>query len=414
MALALLGCALVLGGCSPIVRPAPFVGAQDQVTDSSLLGPFDGQIVDETTGEPIREAVVVGVWSYDRGDGFIAPYGSQTVRVTTDEAGRYRIASPRGAIRGSSVRLVSFHLVAYRRGYEAYRSDTLFAGASRTDFSVRHNRVELRKWRESGSHADHLVFLAAPPEIAKVSRWERAQANVELYKRLGGATAVELPSFEGPNIVTTEPDEEQLWLDARALLPPEEVRLRTGDTEAFDTQDLPDLERTDYYHGVHLKAAGRGEEWDVAYRVWHDPPDGLDGVVETFGATLPDVPVSTEVTAETWVLDDENVRAVAFVDRELKVGVLLTCGGKQCADIDTAIILAKFISTRLEQLATVPAGDAGAAPSPAPVTPDAGAQTEPAPEPETGTETEAAPTQAPTEPAATPKVPAESPEEGER
>jgi hypothetical protein len=358
-AVALVG-ALTLSACAPVVRPASFVGARDQVTDVSLLGPFDGQIVDANTGEPIREAVVVGVWSYDRGDGFIAPYGSETVSVATDEAGRYRIAGPKLTVRGTSVRLVDFHLVVYRRGYQAYRSDALIDGEKRHDFSVRHNRIELRKWRESDSHADHLLFLSPPPEIAKVSRWERAQANLELYERLGGQQAVGLPGFDVPGEISQHPEEseEELWLDARKLLPPEEVRLRTGDTEAFVIQDLFDLERTSYYHGVHLQASGRGEDYDVAFRVWLDPPDGLDPVIDTFEVTLPDVPVTTEVTAETWVLDDETVRAVAFIDREFKTGVLLTCGAKQCADIDTAIILAKFIAGRLGELETIPADDA--------------------------------------------------------
>jgi hypothetical protein len=388
------------------VRPAPFAGARDQVTDTSLLGPFDGQIVDAATQEPVREAIVVGVWSFDRGDGFIGPYGSETVRVTTDEAGRYRIKSPRISARGSALRLVSFHLIAYRRGYEGYRSDALLSGQPRHDFTVRHNRIELKKWRESDSHADHLMFLAPPPEVAKVARWERAQANLELYKRLGGERAVSLPQF-GPPTVDAQEETAQgdQWLDARGLLPPAEVRLRTGDTEAFAIKDLEDLERTAFYHGVHLQATDRGEDWDVAYRVWLDPPDGLDPVVATFEATLPDVPATSEVTAETFVLDDPKVRAVGFIDRERKAAVLLTCGASQCADIDTAIILAKFAHGRLEELTTVPAGTT--TPPPAD-----GADGSPASDPATEEET-SAPTEIPKRalPPSSPRTP--TPPDGE-
>jgi hypothetical protein len=349
---ALLG---VTAGCGPIVRPAPFPGAADQVTDASLMGPFDGQIVDAATGQPIREAIVLGVWSFDRGDGFIGPAGSTTVEVTTDEAGRYRIEELRRVERGPAVRLVSFHLVVYRRGYAAFRSDRRLGGGPRHDFAARHNRIELQKWKESDSHLDHLLFLDAAPSIAKASRWERGLANQELYARLGGTAAV-----GGPVVAPEVRDgavetSESLWLDARDLLPPQEVRLRTGDTEAFDVRDLTDLERTGFYHGVHLEASGRGEEWDVSLRVWLDPPDGLDPVVATFQTSLPDVPMSTDVTSETWVLDDENVRAVAFVDRERKAGILLTCGARQCADVDTMLILAKFVAGRLDRLRTIPA-----------------------------------------------------------
>src|SRR5690606_30673548 len=152
----------------------------------SLLGPFDGQIVDQATGEPVQDAVVVGVWSYDRGDGFIAPAGSETISVQTDEAGRYRIARAPLRKRGSSLRLVSFHLVVYKRGYASYRSDVLMEGGARRAFTGRHNRIELIKWRERDSHAQHLLFLAPPREIARVSSWERRQANRDLYRALGG------------------------------------------------------------------------------------------------------------------------------------------------------------------------------------------------------------------------------------
>ena len=61
MSLLLVG---LLVGCAPLVRPATFVGARDQVTDATLLGPFDGQVVDVATGEPVAEAMVVGVWAF--------------------------------------------------------------------------------------------------------------------------------------------------------------------------------------------------------------------------------------------------------------------------------------------------------------------------------------------------------------
>ena len=177
-------------GCAPLIRPATFVGARDQVTDASLLGPFDGQVLDATTGEPLSEATIVGVWAFDRGDGFIGPHGSETYSTTTDAAGRYRIAPPRLSVRGSALRLVSFHIVVYKRGYLGYRSDALYEGGSRPDFVVRHNRVELRKWRETDSHADHLLFLAAPKDLRRTTLWEQDLANLDLFRQLGGAGGV--------------------------------------------------------------------------------------------------------------------------------------------------------------------------------------------------------------------------------
>lgn len=341
-----------LVGCSPIVRDADFVGARDQVADVTLEGPFDGQIVDATTSEPIQGASVVGVWSYDQGDGLLGPAGSESVLVKTDQAGRYRIPEAPMKIRGPGVRLVAFELVAYKRGYVAYRSDAVMAGGARTDFTLRQNRIELAKWRESDSHADHLLFLAAPPVIQQLTKWERDQANLDLYRALGGDGAEPGPSRPEDGEPTPEETPTLELLDARGLLPPDEVRRRTGYADAFDVKDLADLARTHFYHGVHLQAVDRDETFDVAYRVWKNPPGGLASVQETFEATLPGVEKTGEITDETWVFDSDDVRAVAFLDPDASVGLLLTCGVQQCVDIETAIILAKFAADHIDQITT--------------------------------------------------------------
>lgn len=342
--------ALGLCACSPIVRDANFVGARDQVADVTLEGPFDGQVVDATTAEPIQGATVVGVWSYDQGDGLLGPAGSETVEVKTDQAGRYRLPKAKLRQRGVAVRLVAFELVAYKRGYVAYRSDAVMEGGARADFSLRQNKVALRKWRESDSHADHLLFMAAPPEIQQLAKWERDQANLDLYRSLGG-DAAPAPTTPAPASEDGLDAPAMELLDATALLPPDEVRKRTGYAEAFEVKELGDLARTHFYHGVHLQAVGRDETYDVAYRVWKSPPGGLDGVRETFEATLPGVAPTGEITDTTWVYDSEDVRAVAFLDPEQEVGLLLTCGAQQCVDIESAIILAKFAADRLESIA---------------------------------------------------------------
>jgi hypothetical protein len=344
------------------VRPAPFKGARTQVTETSLIGPFDGQIVDQATGAPIQDAVVVGVWSYDRGDGFISPSGSETISVQTDEAGRYRIGRAPLRKRGTSLRLVSFQLVVYKRGYASYRSDALFQAGTRAgvrrDFTGRHNRIELEKWRERDSHAEHLLFLAPPREVVRVARWERQQANLDLYAALGGQVASEDggtgPSAPVPGEPTPAAD---LWLDALGLIYPEDVAMRTGYDGEFAVEDLGDFPRTSFYHGVLLRAVDREEQYDFSFRVWHKPSGGLDPVVDIFRENLP-VDVSPEVTPETWVYEepDTKFRGVAFIDRQLETGVLVSCGPEQCIDLETAIILAKYIHGRLDRLASIPAG----------------------------------------------------------
>jgi hypothetical protein len=358
--------AACLGACAPLVRPATFVGARDQVTDATLLGPFDGQVVDAATSEPIAEATVVAVWSYDRGDGFVGPNGAETYATTTDAAGRYRIPPSRMAIRGSTVRLVNAQVIVYKRGYAGYRSDALQSGGPRSDFTVRHNRVELRKWNESDSHAEHLLFLSAPRPLQKAVRWEADLANLDLYRSLGGAG--------GPApVVEKEEKPKQIavaeLLDASGLVTPDEVRQRTGYSEAFDVKDLTDLKRTDFYHGVHLQASGRDERYDVALRVWKAPPGGMEPVVATLQETFGGAKPSGEITPETWTLTTEGVHAVAFIDREQKIGLLLTCGDMQCHDLDTAIILAKAAARHLDRLTKIRA-DSQATPAAAPAAGD--------------------------------------------
>ncbi len=337
-------------GCSPLVRDARFSGARDHVADASLLGPFDGQLVDAVTSEPLVDATVVGVWSYDRGDGLVAPYGSETIMVKTDRAGRYRVPEAPATVRGRTVKLVGFTLVAYKRGYLGYRSDEPYDKGTRAQFVARHNRIELRKWDSRDSHAEHLLALAPPPEIEKLADWERVDANLDLYRARTGEVE------ESPDGGPTEPKLQ--LLDARALLPPEDVRRRTGFADAFEVKDLGDLAHTHFYHGVHLHAVGREETWDVGLRVWSDPPGGLDPVIETFEATLPGVKPSGEITDETWVFDSEAVRAIGFVDRARNVAVLLTCGGMQCIDIDTTIVIARHVHDRLDKLGTMEATEA--------------------------------------------------------
>jgi hypothetical protein len=339
----------LLAACSPLVRDAPFSGARDHVADVALTGPFNGQIVDGTTNAPIGDATVVAVWSYDRGNGLVGPAGSETYVARSDHAGHYRVPEAPAKLRGQALRLVDFTLFVYKRGYVGYRSDLPYDGGLRAEFVARHNRVEMRKWAATDSHASHLLMLSPPPEIERLTQWERSPANAALLRALSGAP-------DEPGTPTTPAALE--WLDASALLPPEEVRRRTGYLEAFDVGEFADLARTHFYHGVHLRAVDKDEVWDLGIRVWRNPPGGLEPVLETFRATLPGVAPTADITAETYVLDTQSVRAVAFLDRGRSVGVLLTCGAMQCADIETALILAGYVRDHLDDLRQVPVTEA--------------------------------------------------------
>jgi hypothetical protein len=107
--------------------------------------------------------------------------------------------------RGATLRLVSFQLVVYKRGYASYRSDALFEGGGRAgarrDFTGRHNRIELEKWRERDSHAEHLLFLSPPREVVRVARWERQQANLPALGVDSGSPTGVLTALPAPETI---------------------------------------------------------------------------------------------------------------------------------------------------------------------------------------------------------------------
>ena len=122
---------LVAACAVPRVRPAPFRARPDSVVSGDLLGPFDGRAVDVDTAKPIPGALVYASWAYAEGFGAVAPAGSQELIVSTDANGEYRIPRLERVLTGRDRRLVSFHLVIYKQGFVAYRSDRRFPDTSR-------------------------------------------------------------------------------------------------------------------------------------------------------------------------------------------------------------------------------------------------------------------------------------------
>ena len=65
---------------------------------------------------------------------------------------------------------------------------------------------------------------------------------------------------------------------------------------------------------------------------------------------------SDDITEQTWTLETEGIYAVAFIDAEQQAGVLLTCGDMQCADLETAVVLAGVLQRHLDRLTSAPVG----------------------------------------------------------
>jgi hypothetical protein len=160
---------------------APFSERPDSVKPGSRLGPFDGQVLDADTQQPLPDAVVSCSWGFDRGVGTAAPDRSRTYSTRTDVDGRYRIPALRSFAQGLSARLARLSFVIYKKEYVAYRQDFVFPQKRpRHDFAQRSNLVKLSRWSPELSRVRHLLFLGGGPELEAASSWEALAAAAEL------------------------------------------------------------------------------------------------------------------------------------------------------------------------------------------------------------------------------------------
>ena len=138
--------AALVSSCGPVVENAPFSARPDTLRPGDLLGPFDGLVVDGETDHPLAGVVVAGAWAFERGIGLQGPAAALEAVAETGADGRYRLKIPEDLPRGDGVRLRRFTLIAYRRGYVAWRSDGIFpTGEPRSDFAQQGTRVRLEK-----------------------------------------------------------------------------------------------------------------------------------------------------------------------------------------------------------------------------------------------------------------------------
>src|SRR5439155_26999030 len=107
---------LVIGG-GPIIGEAPFHAEPDTVTPGDLLGPYDGRVLDGVTEKPVAGALVVASWSFERGVGFVGPSGAMVRQTETDNDGNYELPRLSDLPGGLSLRVASFTLVVYKRGF---------------------------------------------------------------------------------------------------------------------------------------------------------------------------------------------------------------------------------------------------------------------------------------------------------
>jgi len=336
---------LLFVGCGPIVRSATFSQRPDSVKRGSLLGPFEGRVVDADTGKPVAEALVWCSWSFSRGIGNQAPERVETSATRTSADGVYNVRHLRRFPQGLSTHLAKFSMVIYKKGYVAYRHDRIFNHRRRRrTFSQLGNEVRLSRWSPDLSHLRHLLFIGSAPALAEASRWEVPEAVAELEGR------GEKRSFASRlAAAAATPIKVKRELDASILLSSDDIRAVTGYTGAFKAGRLAGRS-SDEYDTYHLQAVDRPERYDVAIRLWRLGGDEAAKKYEELLNALPGSKQNDEVADRSFSVTQGEILGFGLLERVSGIVVLLTCGKGQCTEQAQLQALAKTIASRLDKL----------------------------------------------------------------
>lgn len=268
---------LVGSGCATLVAQAPFTERPDTTAKGSLIGPFDGQVIDQATGNPIAGALVLGTWAFERESGLATPDAAHAEVTQTKSDGTYVLPAIPATRRKSSL-LRRFSMVVYKAGYLGYRSDMRFEDRTpRYDFAQHQNKVRLDRFPDSESHAQHLVFLGGGAELRRSAQAEIVQATLELVERgarLEPAQPKEAAAPEAPQ--PKNPLENSLAarlltqadIDGLAATRP----LPSGTPPVYSAAPLPDTlgdaALGPGFDSVHYRASDQAETRDAALRLW--------------------------------------------------------------------------------------------------------------------------------------------------
>lgn len=327
LAIALMAALAGCGGGQ--VRPAPFRVRPDSVDPGSLVGPFDGKVVDARSGDPVAGALVYATWTFQTGYGLQSPAGFREASTSTDANGRYQIAAVSDMPGGSH--LTDFFLVIYKRGYVAYRSDRRFEDLGpRLDFAQHQNQARMDRWRNDYSHVRHLRYVGGGPAIATLTAWEGEEAAAEL-------TGVK----EGPRVATDLIIAGRGGVSASQIVTEQDIRAMTGFDGTFETGPLNDEADTDAYSSQHFRALGQPESFDVSVRLWKLDTAAAETRYGELTESLPKVDQADEIADRSLRATEEQIHGVAYLDRGRGVVVMLTCGLSQCKSIDSLVAIGR-------------------------------------------------------------------------
>jgi len=254
------------------VAQAPFRLRPDTTHWGSLLGPFDGHVFDQATGNPVSGALVFGSWAFENETGPAVPIAAYATSVLTASDGSYSLpALP--AVQRRSALLRRFTLVVYKAGYLGYRSDLRSDDRTpRADFAQLANVVRLDRLPAGESHAQHLVFLGGGQTLLHAAQAEAIQAALELADR-----SPPLPGWkpESPAAVENAAAAAAAGTGTLAaqLLTPGDIAA-TMPSGKYDylaepiASNLPGDPPAGEYTGIHYRRRGQPESHDAVLRVF--------------------------------------------------------------------------------------------------------------------------------------------------
>lgn len=310
--------------CSPIVREPPFPIRPDTVQPGNLLGPYDGQVVDSETGQPLPHASVVASWRFTRGVGLRGPAGGHNFETQTNADGRYQIPLLTDLPSGLSTDVSAFTLFVATQGYKAYRSDREVAAHGlrpRRGFAQRNHRIELKRFAPDDSHADHLKYFGmwgGPATLTQAAVLEIAAAESERQR---------------PTPVPAQS------LDATRWLTLDDVETITGYSGQFEVRKLREPPTTETSDTHHLRAVNQPERFDVALRAWHIPAraeEQYDKLLRTYPGAI----ARDEMLDRSFRATEGELLALGLLDRSRGLVLALTCGVGLCPNHEVVLKLA--------------------------------------------------------------------------
>lgn len=136
--------------------------------------PMNGKVVDKETGKPIEGAVALVEWDVTISIGFSTTTTYKMAETITDKQGWFVLPGVFNPFVNPPT------VVIYRKGYIAWRSDSIFPGYEKRDFKwKRSNRFEMEKFVKGYSHSYHesfiesgLTAMTADNKLSRAYRWE--------------------------------------------------------------------------------------------------------------------------------------------------------------------------------------------------------------------------------------------------